>query len=124
MTTAMMGMLITMGVYLFGMIKDRDAYDRNGDGFTDITRMQSETIGFRGYYKTSMQSKLTAEYHHIKEHRRGGDNIDEPPHMAEIAEQVEAQVREKLIAGAANKAAAKPAERPIAISADDFDDED
>ena len=42
----------------------------------------------------------------------------------EIAEQVEAQVREKLIAGAANKAAAKPAERPIAISADDFDDED
>ncbi len=42
----------------------------------------------------------------------------------EIAEQVEAQVREKLIAGAAAKAAAKPAERPIAISADDFDDED
>ena len=41
----------------------------------------------------------------------------------EIAEQVEAQVREKLIAGAAAKAAAKPAERPIAISADDFDDE-
>ena len=42
----------------------------------------------------------------------------------EIAEQVEAQVREKLIAGAANRAPAKPAERPIAISADDFDDED
>ncbi|MBQ2429794.1 MAG: TonB-dependent receptor, partial [Alistipes sp.] len=80
------------GVYLFGMIKDRDAYDRNGDGFTDITRMQSETIGFRGYYKTSMQSKLTAEYHHIKEHRRGGDNIDEPPHMAEIAEQVDHKI--------------------------------
>ena len=42
----------------------------------------------------------------------------------EIAEQVEAQVREKLIAGASARAAAKPAERPIAISADDFDDED
>ena len=42
----------------------------------------------------------------------------------EIAEQVEAQVREKLIAGAANRTPAKPAERPIAISADDFDDED
>ena len=76
------------GVYLFGMVKDRDAYDRNGDGFTDITRMESETIGFRGYYKTTMQSKLTAEYHHIREQRRGGDNIDLPPHMAEIAEQV------------------------------------
>ena len=80
------------GVYLFGMVKDRDAYDRNGDGFTDITRMQSETIGFRGYYKTTAHSKLTAEYHHIKEHRRGGDNIDEPPHMAEIAEQVDHKI--------------------------------
>ena len=80
------------GAYLFGMVKDRDAYDRNGDGFTDITRMQSETIGFRGYYKTTAHSKLTAEYHHIKEHRRGGDNIDLPPHMAEIAEQVDHKI--------------------------------
>ena len=80
------------GVYLFGMVKDRDAYDRNNDGFTDITRMQSETIGFRGYYKTTAHSKLTAEYHHINEHRRGGDNIDEPPHMAEIAEQVDHKI--------------------------------
>lgn len=80
------------GVYLFGMVKDRDAYDRNNDGFTDITRMQSETIGFRGYYKTSLHSKLTAEYHHISEHRRGGDNIDLPPHMSEIAEQVDHKI--------------------------------
>ena len=42
----------------------------------------------------------------------------------EIAEQVEAQVRQKLIAGATARAAARPAERPIAVSADDFDDED
>ena len=77
------------GVYLFGMVKDRDAYDRNGDGFTDITSMLARTIGFRGYYKTSATSKLTAEYHHISEFRRGGDQIDLPPHMAEIAEQTD-----------------------------------
>lgn len=77
------------GVYLFGMIKDRDAYDRNNDGFTDLTSMLSRTLGFRGYYKTSAHSKLTAEYHHINEFRRGGDNINLPPHMAEIAEQVD-----------------------------------
>lgn len=77
------------GVYIFGMAKDRDAYDRNDDGFTDLTSMLSRTVGFRGYYKTSAHSKLTAEYHHISEHRRGGDNIDLPPHMAEIAEDVD-----------------------------------
>ena len=76
------------GVYIFGMAKDRDAIDFNDDGFTDILKMESQTLGFRGYYKTSAYSKLTAEYHHIGEYRRGGDNIDLPPHMAEIAEDV------------------------------------
>ena len=43
----------------------------------------------------------------------------------DIAEQVEAQVRENLLKNVAQgKAPAKAAERPIAVSADDFDDED
>ena len=44
----------------------------------------------------------------------------------DIAEQVEAKVRENLLNNnaAPNKAPAKAAERPIAVSADDFDDED
>ena len=44
----------------------------------------------------------------------------------EIAESVEAQVREKLMKStvAAPKAAAKAAEKAVAVSADDFDDED
>ena len=42
----------------------------------------------------------------------------------DIAEEVEAKVREKLIAGANARAAARAAERPVAVSADDFDDED
>ena len=42
----------------------------------------------------------------------------------DIAEQVEAKVRENLMKATAPKAPAKAAERPVAISADDFDDED
>ena len=42
----------------------------------------------------------------------------------DVAEEVEAKVREKLIAGASARAAARAAERPVAVSADDFDDED
>ena len=44
----------------------------------------------------------------------------------ELAEQVEAQVRENLwkISGGAPKAPAKAAERPVAVDADDFSDED
>ena len=44
----------------------------------------------------------------------------------EVAERVEAQVREKLMSAtaAAPKAAAKAAQKAVAVSADDFDDED
>ena len=42
----------------------------------------------------------------------------------EIAEEVEAKVRENLLKAVAPKAPAKAAERAVAISADDFDDED
>ena len=42
----------------------------------------------------------------------------------DIAEEVEAKVRENLITGSSARAAARAAERPVAVSADDFDDED
>ena len=76
------------GLYVFGMLKDRNQHDRNGDGFSDIPKISSETTGFRGYYRTSNYSRLTAEYHHIHELRRGGNNFDRPPHEADIAEQL------------------------------------
>ena len=77
-----------MGVYLFGMVRDRASYDHNGDGFSDIPQLNSETAGFRAYYRTSAYTRLTAEYHHIHEFRRGGNAFDQPPHMADIAEQL------------------------------------
>jgi len=43
---------------------------------------------------------------------------------SDVAEQVEAQVREKLLAGSVARTPARAAERPVAVSADDFDDED
>ena len=78
-----------MGAYIFGQVKSRGAYDRNDDGFSDITRLKTQTIGFRAYYKTSNHTRLTAEYHFIHDFRRGGDNLDEAPHMANICEQVD-----------------------------------
>ena len=75
------------GVYLFGMLKNRDWYDRNGDGFSDIPEINAQTLGFRGYYRTGDRSRLSAEYHHIHEFRRGGNKFDLQPHEADITEQ-------------------------------------
>ena len=34
-------------------------------------------------------SRLTLEYHNTHEYRRGGDNLDQPPHLAMIAEEAD-----------------------------------
>ena len=75
------------GIAVFGQNTSKDGWDANGDGFTELSKISGQTIGFRSYLKTSLYSKLTAEYHHLQEFRRGGDNIDLPPHEAMIAEQ-------------------------------------
>ena len=76
-----------LGLAVFGQNTSKDAWDANRDGFTELSTISGQTIGFRGYIKTGLYSKMTAEYHHLQEFRRGGDNLDLPPHEAMIAEQ-------------------------------------
>ena len=78
-----------LGIAVFGQNTAKDAWDANGDGFTELSAISGQTMGFRGYLKTGLYSKLTAEYHHLQEFRRGGDNLDLPPHEAMIAEQTD-----------------------------------
>ena len=77
------------GIYVFGQTRHRSSYDHDGDGYSELGKLSSKTIGFRSYLKTSTYSKLTFEYHGINEYRRGGDQISRPPHEANIAEQTE-----------------------------------
>ena len=76
-----------LGLAVFGQNTAKDAWDANGDGFSELSKISGQTVGFRGYIKTGLYSKVTAEYHHLQEFRRGGDNLDLPPHEAMIAEQ-------------------------------------
>lgn len=78
-----------VGLYLFGQSKYRAAYDHDGDGYTELGKLNARTLGFRTYYKTSAYSKLTLEYHNMHEFRRGGNKLNEQPHEADIAEQTE-----------------------------------
>ncbi len=78
-----------LGLAIFGQNTAKDAWDANGDGFTELSAISGQTLGFRGYIKTGLYSKITAEYHHLQEFRRGGDNLNLPPHEAMIAEQTD-----------------------------------
>lgn len=77
------------GMFVFGQNRYRDGYDDNGDGFTEIAQLKTQTMGVRSFLRASDDMKITAEYHGTHEYRRGGDNLDLPPHEAWVAEQVE-----------------------------------
>ena len=77
-----------MGIAVFGQNRERAGYDHDGDGYTELPELRNQTVGMRSYVKTSDYSKLSFEYHHLQEFRRGGDMLDRPAHEANIAEQV------------------------------------
>ncbi len=77
-----------IGAYLFAAHRTRSPYDRDADGYTDVPMLRTTTAGTRVFFKTSEYSKITAEYHHTSDHRRGGNNMDMQPHEADIAEQL------------------------------------
>lgn len=75
------------GVSIYGSTRQRESWDANGDGFTEIGEINARNLGFRSYFKTSKQSKLTAEYHNLGEFRRGGNKLNVPAHQSDITEQ-------------------------------------
>ncbi len=77
------------GLFIYGQSRYRDGYDHNGDGFTEVPQLKTQTLGSRGFFRLSDISKLTVEYHNTHEYRRGGDNLKATPHQAMIAEQVD-----------------------------------
>ena len=76
-------------IAIFGQSRTSSGYDHNGDGFTELLDMNSETLGMRAYFRTSAYSRITAQYHRIKDYRRGGDRLDLPPHEALVCEKAD-----------------------------------
>lgn len=81
------------GIYIFAQNRYRSAYDKDNDGYSEIGKLDAKTIGFRSYLKTSTYTKLTFEYHGISEFRRGGDQLNLPPHETNITEQTEHNIQ-------------------------------
>ena len=77
------------GMYVFAQSRHRSAFDQDGDGFSELPKIKTKMAGFRSFLKTGVYSRITAEYHTIREFRRGGDSLDLPPHDVMIAEQLD-----------------------------------
>lgn len=82
----------TQGIQFFAFDRNRDFWDANNDGFSEITALKSTSLGFDGFIKWQNHSRLTYNFYRLIEDRRGGSDFDRPPHQAAIAEQLQHQV--------------------------------
>ena len=77
------------GIMVYGQSRYRDGYDDNNDGYTEIAQLKSQTVGARTFLRPADHSRISIEYHNTHEYRRGGDKLDQPPHMAMVAEEAD-----------------------------------
>ena len=81
------------GVYAYGQTRTRQGYDHDGDGYTELPELDSQTFGLNSYLRLSPYSKLSLQYHGIHEFRRGGNKLDQIAHVANVTEQVEHNIQ-------------------------------
>ena len=77
----------TYGIAMYETYRNRNPYDADGDGFSELGKLNMNTFGFRAYYRPNYNSRINLEYHTTNEHRRGGNKFNMEPHEADIAEQ-------------------------------------
>ncbi len=77
------------GLSVFGFHRDRDHMDANDDGYSEISELKNTTVGARFYQRMGNRGKISADYFHIEEYRRGGNKFDLPLHESDITESVD-----------------------------------
>lgn len=77
----------TYGIALYQSYRNRNPYDADDDGFSELGKLNMNTFGLRTYYRPSQFGRISLEYHTTNEFRRGGNKFDLQPHETDITEQ-------------------------------------
>ncbi|PVW15054.1 TonB-dependent receptor [Marixanthomonas spongiae] len=80
---------LSSGVTVFGMYRNRNPYDANGDRFSEITKMTNNSLGAKVFLKPNDNSKFGIDFTAIREFRRGGDRLNLAPQFTDITEQLD-----------------------------------
>ena len=75
------------GIALYETYRNRNPYDADGDGFSELGKLNMNTFGMRAYYRPNYFSRINVEYHTTNDFRRGGNKFNLQPHEADITEQ-------------------------------------
>ncbi len=80
------------GMSLYGYYRNRQPFDANDDGFSELTAINNITIGSRLFHRIGTRAKLVADIFSINEKRRGGDEMEYVPHMSGITEALDHRI--------------------------------
>lgn len=86
--TSLVSYSFQSGLALYGFTRDRQMFDANGDGYSEIAPLKNLTFGGRAYHRFSHRDKLAIDFFVINENRNGGNKQDYPLHERNIAESV------------------------------------
>ncbi|WP_299128603.1 TonB-dependent receptor [uncultured Winogradskyella sp.] len=79
---------LSSGATFYGIHRNREEWDANGDGFTEMVELKNTTFGTKLYHKPTDRSRITLDATVLNEYRRGGDRLDLPPHLTDITEEL------------------------------------
>ncbi|MDD3891390.1 MAG: TonB-dependent receptor [Bacteroidales bacterium] len=80
---------IKTGLAVFGFVRNRDPFDANNDGFSELSSIDNTSVGARAFHRFGHRSKLSVDFFNIREGRRGGDKHEYPAHESNITEAVD-----------------------------------
>jgi outer membrane receptor for ferrienterochelin and colicins len=74
-----------MAMYVFH--RNRDAYDANGDNFSELPTITNNSFGINSFFQLDEDQKIEANFSSTNEYRFGGEQIDGPAYLAQQAEE-------------------------------------
>jgi len=75
------------GVNFFINNRTREAYDANGDNYSELPALKDNSFGVNAFYLPTDNSKLEASFSSLYEYRFGGEIVDKPAFLAKQSEE-------------------------------------
>ena len=75
------------GASIFVNRRVREAYDHNGDNFSELPELRNNSFGANLFYKPTYNQKLEISFSSLTEYRYGGEMINDAAHQAQQSEE-------------------------------------
>ncbi|WP_235297063.1 TonB-dependent receptor [Portibacter marinus] len=75
------------GISLFMNQRNREIYDHNNDGFSELPKITNSSVGISTFFKPTDQQKIEVSLSRLYEYRYGGEITDLPAHLAMQSEE-------------------------------------